>query len=269
MIATPENTSVVSILAYERKQDVPSTAGFMQQSAKTQGINLISFMRGERYEYNTIEIDNSFEMKLTRLKPKIDSLPESVKFILYVDARDCIFVRSLQSICDEFNAIGWPMLISGSSMCAHHIDPAWAARFGKHASGFDYINAGAWMANRESFNVAYARMVALSKLVKEDRIASSHPPLYSNDQHMWQVAYVEHAFPLRVDFEQRVFNHFSNTPFNEYDFTKSRDDAPVVLKSGSRPCVIHFPGRMTQAMPFVAWLVGAVKAPETPEIDWE
>jgi len=260
--ATPENTAVVTILAYQTDAEIPPLCGFMFESARRMGIKPVVFMRGEKYEYVNKELDSSFTMKVIRFKPHVDSLPETVKYVLYVDARDVLFIRPLESICDEFNAIGWPILISGSNQCVHHIDPAWAARFGKHPNGLDYINAGCWMADRQALGVAFDRMLALSALVKDDKIASSHPPLFNNDQHMWQVAYVEHAFPLRVDYEQRLFNHFGQTRFSEYVINSNE----LKLKNGSSPCIVHFPGKSSDAMPYFAWAHQLAKFPLCPSI---
>ena len=267
MISTPENTAVVTILAYTERNDIPLTVNFMQASAKKNGISLMQLLQGQNYIYNEKEIDMSFDNKLIRLWSEVKNMPSRYTHILYLDARDTLFVRGLGVICRKYNEIGWPIVISASRVCQHHRDPGWHARFGKHASGWDYINAGVWMAERQALSEAIEKMTALSALVKDDKIASSYPALWNNDQHLWQTAYVEHSFPLRVDFDRSLFCNYHQTPFADLDYSKSTPETPVVLKNGQAPCIVHLAGMSAEFAPVLAWFLGIVKPPEIPALD--
>lgn len=266
MNATPDNTAVVTILAYETEDQIPTTAKFMFASAARFGIDVHPFLFGEKYPYTERPIDQSYQNKIVRLRPHIEALPYNIEYVLYVDSRDVLFVRSLKTICDYFNIINWPILMSSTKRCRHHFDPGWQARFPKHPSGYDYNNAGVWMAERDSLMRAFDSIAKLSVLVADDKIASSYPPLHNNDQHLWQTAYVEHIFPLRLDFDQMIFNSFHQTDFEQYDFSQSTDNAPIVLKSGANPSILHFAGDAAATMPYLAWLLKIVPAAFTPEL---
>lgn len=256
--ATPQNTAVCTILAYPGDENIPTSFGFMQASCQKFGIHLHWFLAGQQFLFKVKEIDMSFENKISRFWDEIDKLSAKFKYILFVDARDVLFVRPLQVVCDGYNRIGWPILMSATRKCSHHIDPAWQARFGTHRSGFNFLNSGMWMAERGALATAIKHLRELSSLVQQDKVFCSFPPLWNNDQHLWQTAYVERTVPIRLDHDQEVFNNFHQLDISEYDFDKSSCETPVVLKNGSKPAILHFAGQATVALPFVAWTLNIV-----------
>lgn len=259
MKSTPENTAVTTILAYQGEENIPLTFGFMQASAKRLGIPLMHMLTGQPFIFRVREFDMSFDNKVLKLWDEIQKLPEQYEYILFSDSRDTLFLRPLSVICEAYNKIGWPILISATRNCAHHIDPGWLARFGVKQSGFNYLNSGMWMAERQMLGRAVEKMRSLAVLVKADRIASSLPSLHNNDQHMWQTCYVESSVPIRLDFDHVIFNNSHQCRIDEYDWSKSCEETPVVMSNGSCPSIIHFAGSASAALPFVAWTLNLVK----------
>lgn len=263
LIATPDNTAVITVLAYGDETNMPITAKFMQASCARLGIPLNIFLRGEVVPKT--EHFDCFNLKVTRLMPHIETLPYHFKYILFADARDTLFIRPLSAICDDYNRIGWPILIQSERHCGPHRDPAWAARFKRHNSGFDFVNSGLWMAERDTLTAAFEKLKELYELVGQGRIESSHPPhLNNHDQHMWQVAHAEEAFPLRLDFKQEVFCTMQQTDFEAFDYGKSEEATPIVLKNGSTPSILHFPSDSANYLPYIAWLLNVVEAGKLP-----
>jgi hypothetical protein len=267
MTATPYNTAVVCLLNY-KEGEIPATCAFFQKSAARLGISPMVFGRGDTFGSNTLTPDhpeflyhNSFNAKVTRLAKHIATIPPEFKYILYVDARDSLFVRSLWAICDEFNRTGWPLLFGAGPINHPHVDPGWLGRFRQNKTGIKFLNAGVWMAERGALEEAFDKLEVVSSMVKENEIPSSASFLHDNDQHVWQAAYAEEMLPIRLDFERQIFMNMDHSDISDFDFSKSTEDAPVVLKNGSRPSIIHFPGISSVALPFFAWFLRIAPLP--------
>jgi len=249
MNATPENTAVCTIMFYPEGAIIPVSVQWMYESAKKAGCEIQEFRKLQSVAYVPHE---SFNMKVMEFHEFTKALPDKFEYILYVDARDVLFVQPMAAVCRKFNRIGWPIVISGSNLCFPHVDPGWSERFKRFESGYNFINAGMWMAERSAWDDAYERLIESSELVRHNKVPSSSPELYVNDQHCWQTTYLRDAVPIRIDHEQELFNSFHKTEFDLFDFEKCTPETPIVFKNGSKPAVIHFAGKWTTAMPYVA-----------------
>ncbi|HSS97057.1 MAG TPA: hypothetical protein VLK33_08505, partial [Terriglobales bacterium] len=265
--ATPENTAVICLLNY-RNEEVPATYGFFYQSAMRVGIKVEVYGRGEVYGPSGPRpgsphwpYHNSYEAKILRLGKHIESLPPNARYVLYVDARDTLFLRPLSDICDAFNRIGWPIVFGATAKNHPHQDPAWMERFKKYKSGFNYLNAGMFMAERTALENAFVKLVETHGEVEDDKIDSSATFLAVNDQHIWQAAYVEGTIPIYLDHKQDMFLNAHQVQHEDYDFTLSTEKTPIVMRSGAKPCVIHFPGHSSAAIPFAAWTLNLAALP--------
>jgi hypothetical protein len=268
VIATPENTAVVTIMAYADDSKVPATCNFMLASAKRVGIKPHIFLRGEDYIFPEPDLDPHYEYKINRLRPHLERLPYHYDFILFFDARDVLFVKPLEAICDDFNSLRFPIVHSADTHCYPHLDTGWHSRFSKTSTGFNYLNSGLWMGERDAIMRAFCKLDELRELVKDDMIQSSFPRAHHNDQHVWQTAYLEQSFPMRLDFTQIVFNSGHRTPLTDYDFYLSTPETPIVLRNGSRPGIVHFAGQASIVLPYFAWLMNIVPAPTIPPLEY-
>lgn len=269
--ATPENTAVVCLLNY-RNEEVPATYGFFYESAMRAGIKVEVFGRGEVYGPSGPRpgsphwpFHNSYEAKILRLSKHIESLPANARYVLYVDARDTMFLRPLKDICDTYNHIGWPIVFGATAKNNPHHDPAWLERFKKHKSGFNYLNAGMFMAERIALEDAFTRLADMHDRIERDEIDSSAKFLAVNDQHVWQAAYVEGELPIRLDHKQELFLNAHQTQYEDYDYSLSSQKSPIVMRNGSKPSVIHFPGYSSVAIPFFAWTFNLAPLPVSTE----
>lgn len=252
MNATPENTAVVTVLCYPHDQ-VPVTYGFMYQSAERLGIQLHVFGRNEPFE-------SFLSAKIIRLWKWITSLPNHFQYVLFVDSRDTLFARPLADICEEFNAIGSPLIMSGEYRAYPGCHTDWEARFTKYPSGVNFHNTGGFIGHRDTLVCALRLLENMSHLLK-DGCTMGYANYFEDDQHLWQLAAIMNVVPIRVDHEQRIFDTASVTPIGHYDFYKATPAAPVVLKNGSRPCILHFTGPAVCAIPYAAWTLQLVPLP--------
>ncbi len=264
--ATPENTAVVLLLNY-KEDEVPVTYGFLYQSALRVKIPLMVFGRGEDYDDglerpNGQRTPTSYYQKVERLSTHVESLPPQARYVLYVDARDCLFVRPLKAICDDFNDFGWPIVFSADRDCYPHYDPGWKDRFKKQPNGYNFLNAGVFMAERTALEQAFDNIRDMSKLVENDLIPSSAPFYFRDDQHLWQAMYVEERVPIKLDYRSSLFCNASLMEHDNFVFTKSTEETPVVLRNGSTPSVIHFSGGGSLAIPYFAWVLNLVPLPK-------
>jgi len=247
-------------------KEVPYTYGFFYQSAERLRVPLRVVGRGEDFEIEPrppgTQTPCTYWQKICRLSEHIRALPREAEFVLYVDSRDCLFLRPLSAICEDFNRFNWPIVISTEKHCAPHIDPGWCERFKKYPSGSNWINTGLFMGERGALEDAFDRLKEMSELVRNDKVSSSVPFLHKDDQHLWQACYLEDSMPIRLDHESRLFCTATWVPFGDYDFTKSTSDTPVVLKNGSAPSVIHFCGSGSVAIPFFAWVLNLAPLPK-------
>jgi hypothetical protein len=255
--ATPENTAVVTILAYPIGK-APASTQFLVRTAEKFDIKIIAFGKGEEYSDAS---KSSLDAKTIRLNKWIGRLETKFEYVLYVDARDVIFTRPLKDICDEFNSIGSPILMSAEPWAYPHCHPDWEKRHPQFPSGFNYPNAGCFMGHRQSIMNALAVGEHLSYLIRDSKIFEVPQHFWNDDQIMWQIAYVLGLIPMRVDHENRIFNTVTNTRFDLYDFSQTTKETPLVMTNGSKPCVMHFPGGGCCALPFAAWSLGLIKKP--------
>lgn len=263
-LATPENTAVITLLAYPSDK-VPATYGFLYQSALRLRIPLMIFGRGESYDDGLSRPNRavcSFFQKVERLGEHIRNLPAQAEYVLYVDARDCLFLRSLKAICDDFNSFHWPIVFSADKDCFPHYDPGWTARFKNQLSGYNWLTAGIFMAERRMLELAFEKLKEMSDRVHNDDVPSSASMHYKDDQHLWQALYVEETLPIKLDHQSKIFCNASLREVTDYDYTKSTDETPLVLRNGSTPSVIHFSGGGSTAIPYFAWCLNLVPLPK-------
>jgi hypothetical protein len=250
MNATPANTAVVTL--YNYSDWIPETAEFFYRSALRLGYEVVTFKHGHH-------IDNYTE-KVVGLRDDVASLDAKYEYVLYVDCRDAVFLKPLADVCATFNALGWPILFSAKNHCAPHIDPGWASRFGRSGSGYDFLNAGVFMAERSALTAALHRLDGIKQLILDDRVDSAVGFLTYSDQFVWQAAYVERALPIGLDHYGRLVHNFSSKSFylggkpEEYgdglDLPRCRAPHPVTLRNGSTPAIVHFPGAISHMIPY-------------------
>lgn len=221
--ATPANTAVISFLACRKPKDVPHSYGFFHQSAMALKIPVTVLYRAEEYD--------SINHKVTRLLEHIKILPPTASHVLYVDATDCLFLRPLKIICDEFNNFGWPIVLGEQA----HFYPSTSMCMGKRE----------WLES------------ALERLTTADKLC-----LKINADCAWARFLKQHAIPARLDYNSRLFCNMASMPFDALDFSKSESDKPLVLKNGSAPSIVHFSGTASVAIPYFAWTLNLVQLPK-------
>jgi hypothetical protein len=227
--ATPENTAVVTISCYDQ---APDTVGLMLESAKRLGIRVTVFSDKPKSDW--------MRLKVTYLLKCIRILPPEIEHVLYVDSRDVLFVRPMDAICDVFNAIGWPMLMSAENKCWPHRDPAWSLRFPYCPRGFNYHGAGVFMGERDAVESSLMALHEVSRRVRSDKVPSSAPFLFRDDQHLWQAASLEGNVDVRLDSKQELFCSFHMNEWGDYCWGKSTPHYPVVTSWGPIPSIVHF-----------------------------
>lgn len=236
MNATPQNTAVVSNLCYRHAADIPNTTRLMHESARRMGMGVKVFEDEypEKFDFAML--------KVNLLQRHIANLPLDVKYILYVDSRDVLFLKPLAAICAMYNSFDTPLLFSAENKCAPHRDPAWAARFPKQPHGFNFHNGGVYMGERQMLNEAFDQLKLVRELVKHERIVSCAPFLDWNDQHLWQAASVEGMVKTTLDSKQELFCSFHMCEWSDFDWRACNERHPLVLKNGSCPAIVHFAG---------------------------
>lgn len=252
MKSTPQNTAVVTLAAY---RTIPKSAQLFFESAERHGVKVVRFGVGttfaSRYDY--------YHEKVTMLRQHIASLPSDVKFVLYTDSRDCLFLRGLDVICDEFNRRGRPILMSSERGCWPHRDPGWMDRFPRSHFGFNFPCAGTFMAEREALNQALLDLDLIQQEVIARKLPSAEPACVTDDQFLWQCAYVFKRASMALDFEQSVF-HVVSDDMDSVDFPTCGET--FMLKNGSQPAIIHFSGQRSIALPMFDLLMKMRKLSE-------
>lgn len=253
MSATPTNTAVISLRsyghdvlapAYTRRGIEPETAKYLVASAERFKINVISY---------GVDYKNNYDSKISELEKRIDAFGPEVEYFLWVDSRDCIFLKSLDRICNTFNEIGWPMVMSAQQACVPHADPGWAARFGVHDSGWNYPNSGLWMCQRDALVKNLKTLERMKTRIEAGTVSSAVKQCLISDQFVWQAAYVEREVQMRLDHERRLFFNFDDHAYyagDFVDFEKCKEPQPLTLLNGSSPAIAHFPGRASQMIPW-------------------
>jgi hypothetical protein len=251
--ATTENTAVVTILSYPAGK-VPPTTRYFVETANKFGIKVFKFGDGHVHR-------NWLETKVTLFSQWIGRLESKYEYVLYLDACDVLFLKPLQAICDEFNAIGSPIVMSAETFAYPFTDEIWEKRHPQFPSGFNYPNAGCLMGHKKSILHALNVLSHLSNQIEKRFIDFIPHHYFNDDQILWQVAYVLGLVPMVVDHENRLFHSATNTKCDRYDFTKITPENPVVMDNGSCPSTIHFSGNGRCAIPDFAWARDLVRKP--------
>lgn len=240
LTATPDNTAVVTAFSYAV---VPPTCRFLVESAGKVGIQIIRFGKDEPFT-------SLAQLKVVRLIQWLSHLEARFEYVLFIDSRDSLFIRPLSAICDTYNGIGSLILMAGEPDVWPMHEEQWAKRHPQFPSGLNCLNSGGFIGHRATLINALCVLADIYGRVKTGGFSDIPEHFGDNDQMLWQIAYVNGMIPLRVDHEQRIFVTATNTPPDDYDWVASGEVAPLVMKNGSRPSVIHFAGNAWCAMPF-------------------
>jgi hypothetical protein len=246
-VATPENTAVVAIAAYERSVG-RNVCQFLTASARRNGVYLHFRGLGEPYDH--------FESKIVKLHGWIDELPERFSYVLYVDARDVIFLRDLDVCCRALNQCGRPILIGAERWCWPVGDAGWRDGFPTHATNRRWPNAGVFMGRRRELNQALSLLRGLSE--KENF------PAYAkrrDDQFLWQWAWLHGLASIAVDYECSLVANINthDTQLGERNSDFAFTSGLVVRDSGARPALAHFSGGVAdEVMHMWAGFLGVV-----------
>lgn len=229
--ATPENTAVVVISAYAERCHGRHACQFLTASARRHDIYLHVRGIGEKYDH--------VQCKIIRLCQWIEELPDRYRSILYVDARDSIFLRDLGACCAAFNRCGQPILMGTERNCHPVSDADWRESFPRHPSNRRWPNSGVFFGRRRE-------LVSALKLLRRLSEQESFPAYvtYRSDQFIWQWAWRQNLLPIAFDFDcdlvTNVFAQDTRISSDNPDFIFGPE--LIVRDSGARPAIAHFNG---------------------------
>jgi 4Fe-4S single cluster domain len=245
--ASPENTAVLVLACYP-SSEVKSRVRDLQETAMRSAISLQLRGIGERY--------NHFHSKINRIRDFISELPERFRYILYLDARDTLLLRPLSYICEVFNQMNSPILVSAEIKPWPVRDLNWVKRFPPDARRWRWLNAGMWMGSRDPLIAALGIMSDLRLQLRLEKPSQELMDVWEwrryaeDDQFLWQVCHLKKKFPLLLDYQCLLFANINGADYrleNNRDFGFLPDKGLIRIKfSKSEPAVLHFSGGMNK-----------------------
>lgn len=232
-LAAPHNTAVCTVACYPADV-VDAKLALLRQSAEFYGVDLTVFGIGESHV-------SHFSAKVMRLRKWIDGLPESVKFLMFVDARDVLFNGGMIEICEAVNSSPDTVLVSTESACSP--DARFAHGFTPSINQRTYLNTGVYSGSRES-------VVAMLDAWIERHAMNAGDPWRDNDQHLGHVAFAD-GHPMKLDTDGRLSASIygldtAPPPNQQFDIVKGR----LTWRDNSvSPCVVHFNGMDVSRLP--------------------
>ena len=187
-----------------------------------------------------------YHSKVLRLKKAIDELPESIKYILYLDGVDTFVTAPLDHIRSGFAGCRRGVIVSAESCCWPCEAPEWKNSFSEKLEHRNFPCAGIWMAERSSLMCTFAIMERVrSKLIGLQEPDSEISPFWphrrfqNDDQFLWQCLYKSNLADVGIDSDCRFsFNVAcagARVDNRHFDFATR-----TVKCNGNRPGVFHF-----------------------------
>ncbi len=153
-----EDTAVVTLAMYPADQ-IRNRLRLLQLSCRHHNIWLHVIGADEPFQH-------WYHSKVLRLKKAIDELPESIKYILYLDGVDTFVTAPLDHIRSGFAGCRRGVIVSAESCCWPCEAPEWKNSFSEKLEHRNFPCAGIWMAEHSSLMRTFAIMERVrSKLI--------------------------------------------------------------------------------------------------------
>jgi hypothetical protein len=238
------NIAVITIGSYHRN-DVKNKINKLAYSANKFNIDLI--VKGVDENYH-----NHFHSKVEKMIKWIEKLPERYKYILYIDGRDSIFVKSLSEIFSDFTKTKKDVIVGAECCCWPYREQTksqeWIDSFPARSDNRRFVCAGTWMGYREDCIKVLEGLIKLrNKWFNKDFTGLediAHIPAlkYRDDQIFWQIGYLKGLYNISVDNDANLFANIccsDNNLINNNDFNF---DPFQVKSTGTYPGILHFSG---------------------------
>ena len=209
----------------------PYDGALMERSAKRVGVEIVRFKEGEPWP-------NDFRVgKLVHGLECVKQLPADMTHVMFVDSSDTLFLAGPEEIVRKFEAMrgqGSLAIVSGEKNC-YPISEL-AEQYPAPDSPWRFVNSGSWIMRRENVGV-----------VLEDVISRGE---YC-DQLCWHRAYLavvtENWSDVMIDQNCQLFQSMFMQDCGDFSLKNGRLEN---LKTGGRPCVLHWNGTRNAGRPY-------------------
>lgn len=175
----------------------------------------------------------SLLQKLETVGRSLQELPED-QIVLFVDGYDTIFLQPASVIQDRFLGFGRPTVFSAERCFYAPGNEGLARRYPSSPTPYRYLNSGCY--------IGYAGPLAtLLERVLERRAGYS-------DQSLLSRYFVDHQGEIALDRGAELFVATSGRPYDD-DFVVE-DETLLNTETGTRPCVLHTPGKYFGVLEF-------------------
>ncbi|MEM4204479.1 MAG: hypothetical protein QXS54_10465 [Candidatus Methanomethylicaceae archaeon] len=230
-----ERLAVITIGAFP-EAELSKRLQMLFRSCALRGLLVLVAQVGEQYQ-------NHYTNKIVRLTEYINRLPEVYEYILYIDGLDGFLLANeneIRSFLEETRR----MVIGAEDCCWPLRDDDFRNRFavGTHR----FLNAGCWAGHRSDTLNTLSRLTQ----VREDIVSGKlqvpgyHPRMLTNDQFIWQVAYLERQIDVDLDTEWQFVANLPCTwmyPTDNNYFVIN--GTRLYTHNGTKPKAVHLPGR--------------------------
>lgn len=208
----------------------PYSGALMERSAKRVGVEIVRFKEGEPWP-------NDFRVgKLVHGLECVRSLPADVTHVMFVDSSDSLFLAGPEEIVEKFEALAGEHLsiVQGEKNCYPEADLA--GQYPSPRTAWHFVNSGGWILRRSDAERVLSRIAANA--------------VYC-DQLCWTKAYLDEGEPYwgYVDVDENCQLFQSMYMQERSDFTLSNGRLEN-LKTGGRPCVLHWNGTQNHGSPY-------------------
>ena len=154
--------------------------------------------------------------------------------VMFVDGYDTVFLKPSDVILDRFHAFDSPVVFSAERCFYCPGQESIREDYPPSPTPYRYLNSGSYVGNA-------GHLVALVAKILQRREGYSDQALFSRH-------FVEHPGEITLDYQTELFVGTSGRPYEE-DFVIT-DGALVNKETGSRPCVLHTPGKYFGVLEF-------------------
>lgn len=159
-------------------------------------------------------------------------------YIVFVDAWDVVFVKTLADIMEEYNAHGYDIMIGAEKNC-------FPSNFKKeydrleHSSSYKYLNSGVIVGRTSAIMEALEAMDAPNLPVDYHDSNKGHN-FHFNDQAYFMDIFLRQPVSIRLDYRCAIAQNMQDVKEDEIEF----EDGGFIKnkETNNCPCIIHWNG---------------------------
>lgn len=205
----------------------PYNGSLMERSAKRVGVEIVRFKEGEPWP-------NDFRVgKLVHGLECVKALPADVTHVMFVDSSDSLFLAGPEEIVEKYEAMrgNCHAIIQGEKNCY----PDKSLESGQASRGqtaWRFVNSGGWISTRKQAEHLMGFVAGTATYC---------------DQLCWSLAYLALPGIIELDQNCQIFQSMYMQERSEFKLENGRMEN---LKTGGRPCVLHWNGTRNAGKPY-------------------